>query len=250
MLYGYRRNVAPNLPEDLDLHTREFCERETRVFLEGVLLALPTNRWLSAPRAIWGAEHKPLQLAVAAQLGLTLRRTVATNDGASVRHVAQVTPLVAKAVSSGYIGSPEGYRAIFTSAIQLSDIEDLSSPSLAPVIFQELVEKVSDIRVTVVGNDVFAVEILSQQRESSKVDWRATDDPDLEHKVHSLPPQLADQCRDLVSRLGLGFGALDFALMPDGAYVFFEINPNGEWVWLEDQLGLPISSSIAQWLSS
>ena len=62
--------------------------------------------------------------------------------------------------------------------------------ALAPVTFQENVEKSSDIRVTVVGDEVFAAEILSQGRESSKVDWRATDDPDLEHRMHELPPHL------------------------------------------------------------
>ena len=69
----YRRHVAPNLPEDLNSGTREFCERETRVFLEGTLAALPTQRWLSFPQAIWRAEHKPYQLAVAAQRRMTRR---------------------------------------------------------------------------------------------------------------------------------------------------------------------------------
>ena len=245
----YRRNVAPNLPENLDAVTREFSERETRAFLEGALAALPTDRWLSSPSAIWRAERKLYQLAVAAHLGFTLPPTIVTNDEAAARSFAHGRPLVAKAVSSGYIASPEGNRAIFTSALGPSDLEDLDGLSLAPVTFQEMVEKASDIRVTVVDNEVFAAEILSQDRESSRVDWRATDDPGLMHKTHELPSVLADLCRRLVSHLVLGFGAIDFALKPDGTYVFFEINPNGEWVWLEDQLGLPISDRIAQWLS-
>ena len=126
----------------------------------------------------------------------------------------------------------------------------LTGLALAPVTFQEKVEKVSDIRVTVVGDDVFAAEILSQGRESSKVDWRATDDPNLEHRVHELPSALVSRCRRLVSHLGLNFGALDLALKPDGTYVFFEINPNGEWLWLEDQLGFPLSERIATWLTA
>ena len=55
----YRRNVAPNLPEDLDVGSSEFCEREARMFLEGALTSLPTQRWLSSPQAIWLAERKP-----------------------------------------------------------------------------------------------------------------------------------------------------------------------------------------------
>lgn len=246
----YRRNVAPNLPEDLSAGTREFCQREARAFLEGTLSTLRTERWLSFPHAIWLAEHKPYQLAVAARLGFVLPHTIVTNHEKAAQEFAQGRRLIAKAVSSGYIVGPEGNQAIFTSAIDPSDLRDLSGLTLAPVTFQEKIEKTSDIRVTVVGNDVFAAEILSQGRASSRVDWRATDDPNLEHKVHDLPATLADNCRRLVSRLGLSFGAIDFALAPDGAYVFFEINPNGEWLWLEDRLGLPISDRIAAWLSA
>ena len=244
----YRRHVDPNLPDDLDSGTREFCRREARMFLEGTLAALPTQRWLSSPQAIWRAERKPYQLAVAAQLGFTLPYTIVTNDQAAVRGFAQERRLVAKAVSSGYIVGSDGNQAVFTSALAPTDLEDLDGLVLAPVTFQENVEKSSDIRVTVVGEEVFAAEIMSQDRESSKVDWRATDDPDLEHRTHELPPALAHRCLRLVSRLGLIFGAIDFALKPDGTYVFFEINPNGEWLWLEDQLGLPISDRIAAWL--
>ena len=244
----YRRNVVPNLPEELDPGTREFCEREARSFLEGTLSALPTQRWLSSPQAIRHAERKPYQLAEAARLGFTLPRTIVTNDQAAARRFARDSKLVAKAVSSGYLAGPGGNRAVFTSALAPSDLEDLDGLVLAPVTFQENVHKSSDIRATVVGDEVFAAEILSQSRESSRVDWRATDDPYLEHRLHELPPSLADRCLRLVSQLGLIFGALDFALKPDGTYVFFEINPNGEWLWLEDQLGLPISDRIAAWL--
>ena len=244
----YRRNVAPDLPKDLDSGTREFCERETRMFLEGALAALPTQRWLSSPGAIWRSERKPYQLAVAAKLGFTLPHTVITNDQATVREFAQDRLLVAKAVSSGHIAGADGNQAVFTSALAPADLEDLEGLDLAPVTFQENVEKSADIRVTVVGNEVFAAEILTQNQESSKVDWRATDNPDLEHRTHELPKTLAQHCVRLVSHLGLIFGALDFALKPDGTYVFFEINPNGEWLWLEDQLGLPISDRIAAWL--
>lgn len=246
----YRRNVAPFFPTILDPGLQDFCERENRAFLEGSLWSLPTSRWLSSPSAIWRAERKPYQLSVADHLGFLIPRTVITNDEDSVRSFNQGQKLVSKAVSSGYVSGPEGNRGIFTSELSAGDLDDLQGLSLAPVTFQEKVEKTSDIRVTVIGDEVFAVEILSQEHASSRVDWRATDDPDLEHRVHQLPNTLVERCRRLVSHFGLQFGAIDFALTPEGKYIFFEINPNGEWVWLEERLGLPISEKIAQWLSS
>ncbi len=205
---------------------------------------------MSPPEAIWRAERKPYQLAVAARLGLLHPRTVVTNEEEVARQFAQVQQVVVKAVHSGYIEEPEANRAIFTSDLNPRHLEDLSGLTLAPVTFQQKIEKISDIRVTVVGGEVFAAEILSQSRESSKVDWRATDDPNLEHRRHELPPTIAQDCRRLVDCLGLNFGAIDFALEADGTYVFLEINPNGEWLWLEHQLGQPIANRIAEWLSS
>jgi glutathione synthase/RimK-type ligase-like ATP-grasp enzyme len=246
----YRRHVAPALPAKLQTGVQEFCERETSAFLNGVLASLPTERWMSSPLAISQAERKPYQLAVAAQLGFTVPDTLISNDPLRVADMAGRHRLVAKAVSSGYVASPEGNRAIFTSALGPEDVSDLDGLVLAPVVFQELVDKVSDIRVTVIAGEVFAAEILSQERQSSRVDWRATDDPHLQHRIHSLPEKTANLCRRLVDRLGLVFGAIDLALRADGSYMFFEINPNGEWVWLEDQLGFPIAERIAQWLAT
>ena len=246
----YRRNVASILPESLSCGVREFCERESRAFLEGTLIALPTQRWLSCPKAIWQAEHKLYQLAVAAQLGFALPHTVVANVEGAVRESAYGRSLVAKAVASGYIAEAQGKRAVFTSALSTDDLKDLSGLALAPVTFQERIDKASDIRVTVIGDEVFAAEIMSQSHESSRVDWRATEDKNLEHRTHELPIEIAQLCLSLTSRLGLNFGAIDFALTPDGTYVFFEVNPNGEWLWLEDILGLPISDRIAEWLTA
>ena len=104
--------------------------------------------------------------------------------------------------------------------------------------------------MTVVGDDIFAAEIMSQSHQSSVTDWRATENPDIEHRLHELPDRVKTQCLMLVDRLGLEFGAIDLALTAPGEYIFFEINPNGEWLWLEYQLGFPIADRIAKWLVS
>ena len=245
----YRRNVAPTLPDYISDYEREFCARETKAFLEGALASIPTNRWLSKPSAIWRAERKMYQLAVARELGFNIPPTVVTNDETTAQHFARRREAIAKAVSSGYIDSPDGYRAMFTTALAPTDVNELEGLCLAPVTFQERVRKTADIRVTVIGNDIFAAEIMSQSHESSKTDWRATENPDIEHRSHELPHQLESQCLALVKQLGLAFGAIDLALDEEGQYRFFEINPNGEWLWLEYQLGFPISEKISLWLS-
>ncbi len=246
----YRRHVMPMLPSGVAPGIKDFCEREVDAFLGGVLATLPTDRWMSSPHAIVRAERKPYQLAVASRLGFEIPHTLITNDPFSVADLAGHRQLIAKAISSGYVASPKGNRAIFTSALCPEDLEELEGLALAPVLFQELIDKTSDIRVTVVADEVFAAEILSQESSSSRVDWRATKNPHLPHRVHDLPLSISELCVELVDYLGLVFGAIDLALRADGTYVFFEINPNGEWLWLEDQLGFPISTRIAQWLDA
>ena len=237
----YRRHSTPDLPNGIERGEADFCRRESRALLIGMLQALPTRRWMSHPIALAAAEAKPYQLSVARRLGFRLPPTLVTNDPARVERFAARRSLVVKAVSSGYIASEDGNRAVFTSRLRKKDLKDLSALSLAPVIFQELVNKRADIRVTVVGGKVFAAEIFSQQRKSSRTDWRATDDPNLGHARHELPARLSDKCVALVRALGLTFGAINLAITHDGMYTFFEINPNGEWAWIEDHLGYPIS---------
>ena len=245
----YRRNVSPELPATTDEHHREFCGREQKAYIEGTLATLNGVRWLSHPAATARAELKLLQLSIAHDIGFVTPLTATTNDPGTVSQMSQDRELVAKAVRSGYVNSPEGFRAMFTTQLSEEDLAELDGLALAPATFQEMVPKKSDIRVTVVGPKVFAAEILSQERESSKIDWRATDDPLLKHRPHGLPCDVAKKCRRLTVELGIDFGAIDLALTKEDSYVFFEINPNGEWLWIQQQLGFPIAESISEWLT-
>jgi glutathione synthase/RimK-type ligase-like ATP-grasp enzyme len=69
------------------------------------------------------------------------------------------------------------------------------------------------------------------------------------HKPHNLPDEISKKVINLVHRLGLNFGAIDIILTPDQRYVFLEVNPNGQWGWVEDLTGLPISDAIIDLLS-
>ena len=245
----YRRHVTPEFPPGVEARFIEFGEREARAHLTGALLGLQRVRWMSHPSALWAAEKKPFQMRVAHSLGFAIPLTRVTNDPRVAEQIGASRSLVAKAVSSGYIHSDNGYDAIFTSRVSDSDLRELEGLSLAPVTFQEWVPKRSDIRVTVVGHEVFAAEILSQGRESSRIDWRATDTADLPHRRFDLAPGDAQRCLDLVSRLELSFGAIDLVLDERGTLQFLEINPNGEWMWIEDLVGYRISDAIAGFLT-
>ena len=198
----YRRHVDPELPDHLDSrHTRLLRARDAGVSIGVSSTPLLPNRWMSRPEAISVAEKKPYQLAVASRMGFTVPETIMTNNRSAVEGWSKERSLVAKAVSSGYIKNPDGNLAMFTSLVRPGDLLDLGGLKLAPVTFQKHIDKVSDIRVTVVTEDVFAAEILSQEMDSSRTDWRATDDPNLEHAEHELPEDVSSSVPGHLSRI-------------------------------------------------
>ena len=133
---------------------------------------------------------------------------------------------------------------MLTSRVESSHMDVLRDVNLAPCLVQEEIIKRADIRVTVVGEEVFAVELDSQSVNEAVVDWRAV--PHVGHAVHALPSFVEEASVRLCRALGLTFGALDYAIDRDGRYVFFEINPNGQWAWLQLRTGVPIARAIAR----
>jgi glutathione synthase/RimK-type ligase-like ATP-grasp enzyme len=110
------------------------------------------------------------------------------------------------------------------------------------------VEKRVELRVTVVGTKVFAAEIDSQATNHTRFDWRRYDLGNTPHRAHPLPDDVAERCLALTQRLGLSYGAIDLIVTPDGRYVFIEINPNGQYSWIEHCTGLPITDALCDLL--
>jgi glutathione synthase/RimK-type ligase-like ATP-grasp enzyme len=128
------------------------------------------------------------------------------------------------------------------------DASLLQKVSNCPCLFQQYVEKAYELRIIVVHDTAFAVELHSQEHPDAMTDWRRARMRDIPHRQHDLPEAIKKQCVSLVRELGLKYGALDMVVTKAGKYVFLEINPNGQYGWLEDVIGPCISESIAKQL--
>lgn len=113
-------------------------------------------------------------------------------------------------------------------------------------IFQHWIDKEFDARVTVVGDRCFGVAIHAAT-ELARIDWRADYDA-VSYKTVEVPVQVQTGTRRYLSRFGLLFAAFDFSVASDGTWWFLEANPNGLWAWLEEAVGIPIASVIAELL--
>lgn len=211
------------------------------------LMVFDTALWVNHPGRTYLAEHKALQLKQAARLGFSVPRTQMANTAATLPDVAAGdNQVVAKGLEPVLIRESNNETFGFT---QFVDLPSLSQDDLraAPVILQEALRTKTDLRVTVVGDVVFAVEI-TRDNQPIEGDWRCAS-REARYTPVELPRQVGSRCIELVSTLGLRFGAIDLALR-DGSYYFLEINPTGEWAWLVDAAGLAIDQAVADLLAS
>ncbi|GGM71401.1 ATP-grasp ribosomal peptide maturase [Thermopolyspora flexuosa] len=245
----YRRPRAFGLPDALKGLEREFALAETRRGIGGLLRSLPA-RWVSHPEKLTTAQYKPLQLTVARRRGLRVPDTLVTNDPDAARaFLRERDRVVYKSLS----GRPVAKGARVPQVVMTTEITDehaahLDRVRVTPCLFQEYVKKDHEIRAVVVGREVFAAAVDSQASAHTAVDWRF-DAPGLDWSACELPEPVARACVEVVADLGLAFGAVDLIVTPAGDHVFLEVNGNGQWLWLEEEAGLPIGAAIANLLA-
>jgi glutathione synthase/RimK-type ligase-like ATP-grasp enzyme len=234
-----------------DSRLRHYVTTECASHLEDVWNALRCPCFPAAPMAIVRAGLKASQLALAGSLGFEIPSTLFTTSPAdflafSRRHDGRIISKVAGTAFNQHFGPMIGR---FTEAVSTRDLSYAQSVRFAPSIFQSSVDKRIELRITVVGERVFAAEIHSQSARRTRQDWRRYDIKHTLHRPHRLPSEVERRCVQLVHRLGLDYGAIDLVLTPDGRYVFLEINPNGQFLWIEQLTDLPISDAIADRLA-
>lgn len=238
----WRRPQSFDLHPGIDADVATWTYTECHEAIAGMWAALDAT-WVNPPALDEAAHHKPYQLAVATEVGLRIPRTVITNDPAVARSfIDELGP--DRTVYKTFLASEDHWRE--TRLVRAEELALLDRVALAPVIFQEYVPAEADLRVTVVGDRLFAAAIRPAPGGYS-VDYRM----DLEgasYEPTDLAPATERGLRALMDRMGLVYGAIDLRRTSDGD-VFLEVNPAGEWRWVEERTGQPITSAMAELLA-
>jgi hypothetical protein len=198
--------------------------------------------WVNNIQNDTAAEYKPFQLKIAASHGFRIPDTLITNSPQELmaffnHHRGAV---VYKAFNQrGLVWRP-------TRLLRQEDFSVLDNLRFAPVIFQAAVPGTRDIRVTAIGERLFASEFDIEGMDD--VDYRARISQ-IACRPHSLPPEMESRIHAFMESLALEYGGIDFRLTQNGDYVFFEINTAGEFLFLEDRTGQPISEAMAAHLA-
>ncbi|MYF97755.1 RimK-like protein, partial [Candidatus Poribacteria bacterium] len=187
-------------------------------------------RWMNNPTATYLAESKPYQLFAASKCGFKVPKTLATNDAIQIQNNFPES-LVIKSLDTVLLR--DGDDCLFTYTTILSSLELTEEEvSTAPLLAQTALKDKIDLRVTVVGDDIFSVRILSKGS-GIPGDWRIIPKEILEYEDIVLDEETTKSCHQLIKELGLDFAAIDLIETSDGIY-FIEINPTGEWGWLSN----------------
>jgi len=246
----YRRPQPPYISKDIGSEfAREFALKEGKATLSNLWRVLDCF-WVNHPRLVWDAENKLSQLKIASSLGLQIPKTLVTNDPEKAKDFFGICKgkMINKVIGRGMIEEKNRTLLIYTHKIARKDLSKMGQVKYAPALFQEYVPKKIEIRITIVGKEVFPVEIHSQEGPKTKDDWRRYDFERTPHYPHNLPKEIEEKCFALLEKFQLNFGAIDMVLTPNDEYVFLELNPNGQWLWLERLTSLPISKEVAKLL--
>jgi hypothetical protein len=239
----WRRPQQPVISDDIRDPTHQlFATNEAHEALAGLWYAVDAF-WINEPARDQLAHRKVYQLRVAQDVGLRIPQTLITSDPeAAGEFIAERRgdPVVFKAFSA----LPDEWRE--TRLLGREELDLLSNVRYAPVIFQEYIDATYDLRVTVVGDRIFPAAIHSQET-SYKVDFRM-DMANARVEPVELPKGVEKKLHALMGSLGLVYGAIDMRRTPSGEHVFLEINPAGQWLFVEQHTHQPIAAELARLL--
>jgi hypothetical protein len=222
VVWWRRLTGEPRIPAKLrDEAARTLIINDCRAALMGLLLTEFRGTWISHPEATRTAHNKLVQLREAQQAGLRVPRTLVSQEPETVRRFCDAMSgrVIVKAVA----GSQE--TPVMTGLVtpELLVDEDIR---LSPAIYQEFVPGSSHLRVCCFGADVHSALLRTEA-----LDWRYPLEADVE--PYRLDDQTAQQVVTVVEKLGLRMGIVDMKLGPAGAPVWLEINPQGQFLFLE-----------------
>lgn len=248
----------PVLPKDLPVENREEINRHNREeaagFLSFLLYYVDDRFCIGHHLHERQAGSKMWQLKVAQEVGMAVPDTCFSNRKADILAFAsRYDYVILKSIENDNVWLDDEQEYVFygqrvASPLLAEQPEEAFTQTVSFV--QEYVDKAFELRVTVVGREIFACKLDSQclKEDEGKVDWRQGYEHGLRHEAFELSLEVAGFCRAYLERMHLNFGCFDFIVTPSGKYVFLECNSNGQWLWIELQTGQKISVAIAECL--
>lgn len=235
----YRKPASENLMNIIDSKYHAFSLKESLSLIDGIVESF-SGRSLSKPSIMRRADNKILQVHIAQQTGFIIPELSITNNKLEVDKLGGDKTIV-KPISVGYVSYDDKKEYVQTNEYNPNVNND--GLKYSPTYFQKYIKKDYEVRATFVLNQAFTVKIISKD----EIDWRRKNNT-LEYKLIDIPNDIYEKCLIFMSKNNINFGCFDF-IVSDGEWYFLEMNANGQWAWLEFEVGCNISSAIVGYLN-
>lgn len=225
----YRRVEFPVATDAI----QSFIGLETEGLFNNVLAEYRHCKWVNQRDRIAEARPKIAQLQRARSIGFRIPDTLVTNSVDEIsRFAALHCHVVAKPVQAQVVGSNKDALVIGTRTLAPEYYE--SAIRFAPGYLQEKLAIRSEIRVVVFGQELHAFRLRAQEKVDDLKQLKLSN---IDHELYELDEIVSRKIHSLMLFYGLEFGAIDLAIIDDGEPVFLELNPNGQWLWLQYMTG-------------
>lgn len=258
-----RRPLPPEIPASNKKKIKSVIEEEAAELVIWLRHFFINCRMIGS--SVWDRpnESKLRQMDVASKVIKTLEskikipHTLITNSKKDFDQFAnKVDKAVLKPISADGIVLDDKHEIFFGSRqISSENLNQITEKDLklCPTFLQVYIEKEFEYRITTIGEKSLCCKIDSQKLAPGKgrEDWREGYDfglAEVEEWV-DCPKEIEEFINLYLEKMNLNFGCFDFIKAKNGCYYFLECNPNGQWLWLEIDLGIPISKSISDFLS-
>ncbi|MCK5149514.1 hypothetical protein KAJ87_01145 [Candidatus Pacearchaeota archaeon] len=237
-----RRVMNPDNKKNMPKSLIDIVVDESEKTWDG-LLASHKGKVVNRPQNHFYANNKIDQLKFASGK-IKIPDTIVTNDPSCVeefyeKHKGNICFKLQK-------GTVIDEKFIYTNKVTKEQLKNVDLVSKHPCLFQEYVDKEFEVRVVATDKNITGIAIDSQNSEISKIDFRRYDFDNVKYEHINLPDNVKGFCSSLLKNYGLHFGALDFIYSKERGYVFLELNPNGQWLWLEETSGYNLTKEVAE----
>ncbi|WP_205836062.1 RimK family alpha-L-glutamate ligase [Asaia bogorensis] len=235
-----------NWPDDIDSNVtleRDFCRTEWMHALLGLQQLDRDTLWIDKKTNKDKASYKVYALKKALESGLLIPPSIVSNSYDEIENFTIAhDEVVYKTLSSPFIGN----KIVYTSLMTRHDIDSFrNSCKIAPNLIQKYIKKKYELRLIWCLGSISAIGIDSQNYDHAVIDWRKES---LRREMFfetTIPKDLVHKLNLFMRLIGLNYGVIDMIKTDEDDYIFLDINPTGQWDWIDALIGSNTAHNVA-----
>lgn len=191
--------------------------------------------------------NKLVALDTAKAVGLKIPTTVITTNPKQLKNIYKNKPAITKSVTQQIGYEHEGY--FYMSATESVNYQEAHSqdPYSLPSLFQNEIEKLFELRIFLLHDDIFPMAIFSQNDDQTRLDYRHYNFRKMNRMVpFILPEEISQKVKLLMQNLNLNSGSVDMIYDTSGDYIFLEVNPIGQFGMVSHPCNYYIEKIVAR----